>query len=95
MTTSLPGRRSLVIHAHFYQPPREDPWLDLVPRELTAAPWHDWNQRIERECYRAVSAARIPGAEGYIKRIVHTLLSIRYNVRPTLPEWMEHPAPEA
>jgi alpha-amylase/alpha-mannosidase (GH57 family) len=94
MTTSLPARRSFVIHAHFYQPPREDPWLDLVPREPNAAPWHDWNQRIERECYRAVAAARIPGAEGYIKRIVNTLLSISYNVGPTLLEWMEHQAPE-
>jgi hypothetical protein len=94
MTTSLPGRRSFVIHAHFYQPPREDPWLDLVPREPNAAPWHDWNQRIERECYRAVVAARVPGTDGYIKRIVNTLLSISYNVGPTLLEWMEHQAPE-
>ncbi len=94
MTTTLPARRSFVIHAHFYQPPREDPWLDLVPREPNSAPWHDWNERIERECYRAVVAARVPAADGYIKRIVNTLLSISYNVGPTLLEWMEQQAPE-
>jgi hypothetical protein len=94
MTTSLPGRRSFVIHAHFYQPPREDPWLDLVPREPNAGPWHDWNERIERECYRAVVAARVPGADGYIRRVVNTLLSISYNVGPTLLEWLEQQAPE-
>ncbi|MBL8989310.1 MAG: hypothetical protein JNJ80_23750, partial [Gemmatimonadetes bacterium] len=46
------ARRSVVIHGHFYQPPREDPWLDLVEREPTAAPFHDWNERIDHECYR-------------------------------------------
>jgi hypothetical protein len=45
----MSGRRSVVIHGHFYQPPRENPWLDLVEQEANAAPWHDWNERIERE----------------------------------------------
>ncbi len=91
MTTG--ARRSVVIHAHFYQPPREDPWLDLVEREESAAPWHDWNERIERECYRAVLAARIPGPDGTIRSIVDTLESISFNVGPTLLEWMEREAP--
>ena len=58
-----PGpQRSVVIHGHFYQPPREDPWLDQVEREPNAAPYHDWNERIDQECYRAVLAARsLPG----------------------------------
>ena len=52
--------RSIVIHGHFYQPPREDPWLGELETEPSAAPYHDWNDRIDHECYRAVTAARIP-----------------------------------
>jgi alpha-amylase/alpha-mannosidase (GH57 family) len=84
--------RSLVLHGHFYQPPREDPVLDEIGQEASAAPDHDWNQRIERECYRAVVAARVPGPGGRIRRIVNTLESISFNVGPTLFEWMERHA---
>ena len=87
-----PSRRSIVIHAHFYQPPREEPWLELVEREAGAAPFHDWNQRIERECYRAVVAARIPGKSGRIASIVNTLEQVSFNVGPTLAEWLEREA---
>lgn len=90
----MTSSRSAVIHAHFYQPPREDPWLELLEREPGAAPFHDWNRRIERECYRAVVAARLPGAEGRIDRIVNTLEQISFNVGPTLAEWLEHEAPD-
>lgn len=86
--------RSAVVHAHFYQPPREDPWLDLLEREPGAAPFHDWNRRIERECYRAVVAARIPAADGRIDRIVNTLEQISFNVGATLAEWLEREAPD-
>ena len=86
-------RRSVVVHGHFYQPPREDPWLDVVEAEPSAAPWHDWNQRIERECYRAVVAARVPGAGGRIARVVNTLGAISFDVGPTLLEWLEREAP--
>ena len=83
---------SVVIHGHFYQPPREDPFLDEVESEPSAAPFHDWNQRIERECYRAVVAARITGNDGRITRLVNTLESISFNFGPTLLEWMEREA---
>jgi hypothetical protein len=83
---------SVVIHGHFYQPPREDPFLDEVETEPSAAPFHDWNQRIERECYRAVVAARVTAADGRIARLVNTLESISFNVGPTLLEWMERDA---
>lgn len=92
MTTGT-GRRSVVIHGHFYQPPREDPWIDLVEREISAAPFHDWNQRVDHECYRAVLAARVVGEDGSIRRIVNTLEWISFNVGPTLLEWMEKEAP--
>ncbi len=87
------ARRSIVVHAHFYQPPREDPWLELVEREENAAPFHDWNERIERECYRTVLAARVAGTDGAIRAIVNTLEWISFNVGPTLLEWMEREAP--
>ena len=87
------GVQSVVVHGHFYQPPREDPWLDEVETEPSAAPFHDWNARIEQECYRAVVAARLSGADGRISRIINTLTSISFDFGPTLLEWMEREAP--
>ena len=86
--------RSIVIHGHFYQPPRENPWLEEVEREPSAAPHHDWNARIEQECYRAVVAARVLAGDGRISRIVNTLEYISFNFGPTLLEWMEVNAPD-
>ncbi len=88
------GPHPVIIHAHFYPPPREDPWLDALEREPGAAPVHDWNERIERECYRAVVAARLPGPDGRIRRILNTLDWISFNAGPTLLEWMEGAAPD-
>ena len=86
--------RSIVIHGHFYQPPRENPWLEEIEREASAAPHHDWNARIEQECYRAVVAARVLAPDGRISRIVNTLEYISFNFGPTLLEWMERAAPD-
>lgn len=91
MTTTAAS--SVVLHGHFYQPPREDPWLEQVEREPSAAPFHDWNERIERECYRAVVAARRYAADGRIAAIVNTLESISFDFGPTLLEWLERQAP--
>jgi len=85
--------QSIVIHAHFYQPPREDPWLEVVEREHSASPWHDWNLRIAHECYRPVVAARLVAADGRILRIVNLLERISFNFGATLLEWLEHEAP--
>src|SRR2546427_240105 len=70
--------RSIVIHGHFYQPPRDDPWTGTIPLEPNAAPFHDWNERIERECYA---------------RVAPSLASMSFDFGPTLLEWMEHHAP--
>ena len=86
--------RSIVIHGHFYQPPRENPWLEEVEREASAAPYHDWNARIEQECYHAVVAARVLAPDGRISRIVNTLEYISFNFGPTLLVWMEVNAPD-
>ena len=85
--------RSVVIHGHFYQPPREDPWLEEVEAEPSADPYHDWNARVEAECYRTVVAARIPGRGGRIEEIMNTLRFISFNFGPTLLDWMERAAP--
>ncbi len=85
--------RSVVIHGHFYQPPREHPFFDEIEAEASAAPYHDWNDRIERECYRAVVAARVTGGQGRIARIVNTLERLSFNVGPTLFTWLEQASP--
>jgi len=85
--------RSVVIHGHFYQPPRDDPWLEKVLPEPSAAPYHDWNERIERECYRAMVAARRYGPDGRIADIVNALAWISFDYGSTLLEWLERHAP--
>jgi 4-alpha-glucanotransferase len=87
------SRRSVVIHGHFYQPPREDPWTGRVPRQASAAPYHDWNQRIHDECYRAVVAARVLDDQGRIAQVLNTLEWISWDAGPTLLEWMAREAP--
>lgn len=91
----LHGQTSVVIHGHFYQPPREDPWLDEIEVEPTAAPYHDWNERIERECYRTVVAAHLTAGAPHnrIVGIVNTLEWISFNYGATLLEWLELNAP--
>lgn len=86
--------RSLVVHAHFYQPPREHPFFDEIEAEVSAAPYHDWNERIDRECYRAVVAARVTGRHGRILRVVNTLDHLSFNVGPTLFSWLEQHSPD-
>jgi len=84
---------NICIHAHFYQPPRENPWLEEVEREKSAAPFHDWNQRITRECYAANGTARIL-KEGKIDRIVNNYEKISFNFGPTLLSWLERHEPD-
>lgn len=88
----MPGR--IVLHGHFYQPPREGPWLDLVPWEPSAAPDHDWNTRITRECYAPLTAARVLDARGAIRRVINTFEWCSFNVGPTLFRWLDRYAPE-
>jgi alpha-amylase/alpha-mannosidase (GH57 family) len=83
----------LVIHGHFYQPPRENPWTEAVDPEPSAAPFHDWNERIYRECYRANDNARIIRADGVVEGIVSNYHYLSFNLGPTLLSWMQarHP----
>ena len=86
-------KTSLVIHGHFYQPPRENPWTDTVEREAGARPFHDWNERIHHECYRANAFARIGDRYNRVESIINNYARISFNFGPTLLTWLEryHP----
>ncbi|MEW6570829.1 MAG: hypothetical protein AB1390_06615 [Nitrospirota bacterium] len=86
--------RYVCIHGHFYQPPRENPWIEAVEIQDSAYPYHDWNERITTECYAPNSASRILDAENYIMSIVNNYDKISFNFGPTLLSWMEANAPE-
>src|SRR5438105_9610941 len=85
--------RYLCIHAHFYQPPRENPWLEVVEQQDSAYPFHDWNERITAESYAPNSAARILTANGRVAQIRSNYARISFNFGPTLLSWMEQNAP--
>ncbi|MGH9970250.1 MAG: DUF3536 domain-containing protein [Pyrinomonadaceae bacterium] len=85
---------ALIIHGHFYQPPRENPWTGKVERELGAAPYHDWNERIHAECYAPNAQAHIIGAERKVERTVSNYEKISFNFGPTLLSWLELHHPE-
>ena len=85
---------SLVVHGHFYQPPRENPWTDEMSREPSAAPYHDWNARIHAESYRANAFARIHDGAGHIAAIVNNYARLSFNFGPTLARWVSRHDPE-
>ena len=85
--------RSVVVHGHFYQPPREDPWTGHVPLQKSAAPHHDWNARVHDECYRAVVAARLHDDRGRVSHVMNTLAWMSWDAGPTLMEWLRDEEP--
>ncbi|XRH75954.1 MAG: DUF3536 domain-containing protein [Candidatus Methanosuratincola verstraetei] len=86
--------RFVCIHGHFYQPPRENPWLEEVEAQESAHPYHDWNQRVTAECYAPNTASRIIGPDRRIVDIVNNYSMISFNFGPTLLSWMERNARE-
>jgi alpha-amylase/alpha-mannosidase (GH57 family) len=86
--------RYLCIHGHFYQPPRENPWLEAIELEDSAAPYHDWNERITRECYGPNAVSRILDSHGSISKLANNYARISFNFGPTLLSWLEAKAPE-
>jgi len=86
--------RFLCIHGHFYQPPRENPWLESVEIQDSAYPYHDWNERITAECYAPNTASRNLDGEGRIMGIVSNYARISFNFGPTLLSWMEKYTPD-
>jgi alpha-amylase/alpha-mannosidase (GH57 family) len=85
--------RYLCVHGHFYQPPRENPWLETVELQESAAPYHDWNERITSECYAPNGASRIVNPQHQITRIVNNYARMSLNFGPTLLSWLEDFAP--
>ena len=83
----------VAIHGHFYQPPRENPWLEIIETEESAHPFHDWNERIALECYRPNAYARILDGGGKILDIFNSYSSISFNFGPTLLPWLEKNLP--
>src|ERR1700694_3559923 len=92
VSPSLP--RYLCIHGHFYQPPRENPWLEAVEIQESAAPDHDWNARITRECYPPNSRARLLDDTSKIANLINNYAWISFNIGPTLLAWMAESSPQ-
>ena len=85
---------ALIIHGHFYQPPRENPWTGIVEPEPSAAPFHDWNERIHSECYQPNAFARINDSDTGRERVVNNYANISFNFGPTLLSWLENNHPD-
>jgi alpha-amylase/alpha-mannosidase (GH57 family) len=81
-----------VVHGHFYQPPRENPWTGKIDAQPSAAPFHDWNERVLAECYRPNAFSRIPTEHG--DRVVNNFERLSFNVGPTLLAWMQEADPQ-
>jgi alpha-amylase/alpha-mannosidase (GH57 family) len=79
----------VTIHGHFYQPPRENPYLDTIERQPSAAPFHDWNERIHYECYRPNAFARVLNERGEVMDLVNNYEYLSFNIGPTLMSWLE------
>gem|GEM_PF-550737 len=83
----------LTIHGHFYQPPREDPWLDIIEEQPDASPYHDWNEKIFHESYKPNAMARILDEALYIEEIINNFEYLSFNIGPTLLFWLEKKHP--
>ena len=79
----------ICIHGHFYQPPRENPWLEAIEPQPSARPYRDWNERITAECYRPNASARVVDSQGVIINIVDNYQRMSFNVGPTLMSWLD------
>lgn len=87
-------KKCVCIHGHFYQPPRENAWLEEIELQDSAYPFHDWNERINYECYEPNSASRILGPDGLITEIVNNYSRISFNFGATLLRWLDRHSPE-
>lgn len=88
------NHKYICIHGHFYQPPRENAWLEVLEMQDTAAPFHDWNERINFECYAPNTAARILDSQDFINKIVNNYSYISFNFGATLLSWLERTDPD-
>ncbi|MDR1545651.1 MAG: DUF3536 domain-containing protein [Deltaproteobacteria bacterium] len=94
MPAQLSSPRLLTVHGHFYQPPRENPWSGAIGRQPSAAPFADWNARINRECYAPNARARLLDEAGRIKAFINNYEHMSFNIGPTLFYWLRRADPE-
>jgi alpha-amylase/alpha-mannosidase (GH57 family) len=87
-------KKFVCIHGHFYQPPRENAWLEMIEQQDSAFPYHDWNERIAFECYGPNAYSRILNHGGEIINIVNNYSRISFNFGPTLLQWLQAYAPD-
>jgi len=85
---------SIIIHGHFYQPPRENPWTGVIEPQPGAAPYHDWNERIHAECYGPNAHAQIAGADERVGRTVNNYTNLSFDFGPTLLSWLQPKHPQ-
>ena len=76
------SRGRLVVHGHFYQPLRIDPFTGRMPADASAAPFDNWTARVAAECYRPNAERRNPAR-------------MSWDLGPTLAEWLETGDPKA
>jgi alpha-amylase/alpha-mannosidase (GH57 family) len=86
--------RFVCVHGHFYQPPRENPWLEAIELQDSAYPYHDWNERITAECYGPNAHSRVLDADGRIGKIQSNYARMSFNIGPTLLKWLQDEQPE-
>lgn len=82
-------KKFFTLHAHFYQPPRENPWTGKIDPQPSAWPFHDWNSRIARECYLPNACARINDSSGRVLELANNYRHLNFNFGPTLFSWLE------
>ncbi|MCA1816391.1 MAG: glycoside hydrolase, partial [Acidobacteria bacterium] len=80
---------ALVVHGHFYQPPRENPWTGAIEPQPSARPFENWNERVHAECYRPNAFARIFDTRGRVESIVNNYAHVNFNFGATLAAWLE------
>ncbi|MGC8659510.1 MAG: DUF3536 domain-containing protein [Desulfomonilaceae bacterium] len=87
-------KRHICVHGHFYQPPRENPWLEAIELQDSAYPYHDWNEKITAQCYSHNANSRLLNGDARIVELVNNYSKMSFNFGPTLLSWMEDNAPE-
>jgi alpha-amylase/alpha-mannosidase (GH57 family) len=85
---------NVCIHGHFYQPPRENPWTDEIEKQDSAAPFHDWNEKIYQECYKTNAHAQIIDDKGVVLKEINNYSYLNFNFGPTLLNWIKIKHPE-
>ncbi|MCL5125847.1 MAG: DUF3536 domain-containing protein [Deltaproteobacteria bacterium] len=86
--------RYICVHGHFYQPPRENPWLEAIELQDSAYPYHDWNEKITAQCYSPNANSRLLNGEARIVELINNYSKMSFNFGPTLLSWMKDNTPD-